>query len=76
MNDTSSVDLFAADREDGELSDSEVLNGPRARSPYRSPSQADFVRLTAKQTMIAERPADVQGKSDLQLVIPSVSHGL
>ena len=66
MDDTSSVDLFAADREDGELSDAEVVNEPRARSPYRSPSQADFVRLAAKQATLPEKSADVQGKSYLR----------
>ena len=63
MEDTSSMDLFAADREDGELSDSEDHHEPRAASPSRSPSQADFTRLAAKQATIAKAQDIPQGKS-------------
>ena len=73
-HDTSSVDFSVADREDGELSDGEVLNEPKARSPYRSPSQTDFVRLAAKQAKLSERLADVKGKSYMQHIIYVFAH--
>ena len=63
MEDTSTEDLFAADREDGELSDSEGHNERKAPSQTRSPSQADFIRLTAKQAMMVKEKDTSSSKS-------------